>query len=69
MKVLESMHIFQIKALGLVPDSLVHEPVSLMPVEDKKMKWKIIQEFERGFIYKKGDKQIVINPSKVIVGN
>jgi hypothetical protein len=52
-----------------VPDSLVHEPVSLMPVEDKKMKWKIIQEFERGFIYKKGDKQIVINPSKVIVGN
>jgi len=69
LKVLESMHIFQIKALGLVPDSLVHEPVSLMPVEDKKMKWKIIQEFERGFIYKKGDKQIVINPSKVIVGN
>ena len=67
LKILESMHIFQIKAIWLEPDALLHEPVSLMPTENKKLKWKIIQEFERGFVYKKDDKQIVINPSKVIV--
>ncbi len=66
-KTLESVNIFQIKAIWLEPDSMLHEPVSVMPIEDKKMKWKIIQEFERWFIYKKDDKQIVISTSKVIV--
>lgn len=66
-KTLESISIFQIKAVWLEPDSILHEPVSIMPVDDKKMKWKIIQEFERWFIYKKDDKQIVISTSKVIV--
>ncbi len=67
LKTLESINIFQIQAIWLVPDSNLHEPVSIMPVEDKKMKWRIIQEFERWFIYKKDDKQIVVNTSKVIV--
>ena len=66
-KTLESINIFQIKAVWLEPDSILHEPVSVMPVDDKKMKWKIIQEFERWFIYKKDDKKIVISTSKVIV--
>ena len=30
-------------------------------------KWKIVQEFERGFVYRKSDKQIVLKTSKVIV--
>ena len=68
LKTLESINIFQIKAIWLEPDSNLHEPVSIMPTEDKKMKWKIIQEFERWFVYKKEDKQVVINTSKVIVG-
>ncbi|HKL43904.1 MAG TPA: nucleotide exchange factor GrpE [Candidatus Absconditabacterales bacterium] len=68
LKTLKSMNIKQIEAVGLEPDSLLHEPVSVQPVEDKKMKGKIVQEFERGFIYKKDDKQVVLNTSKVIVG-
>lgn len=67
LKTLEWMNIKQIDAIGLEPDSVLHEPVSVQPVEDKKMKWKIVQEFERGFVYKKDDKQIVLNTSKVIV--
>lgn len=67
-KTLESMDIKPIDSIWQVPDSNLHEPVSLQPVEDKKLKWKIIQEFERGFVYKKGDKEIVLNTSKVVVG-
>lgn len=68
LKTLEWINVKQIEAVWLEPDSLLHEPVSVQPTEDKKLKWKIIQEFERGFVYKKGDKQIVLNTSKVIVG-
>lgn len=67
LKTLEGMHIKVIDAIGLEPDSLLHEPVSVEPTEDKKMKWKIIKEFERGFVYNKdGDKRVIIS-SKVIV--
>ncbi len=68
LKTLQWLNITQIEAIWLEPDSNLHEPVSVQSVEDKKMKWKIIQEFERWFIYKKDDKQIVLNTSKVIVG-
>lgn len=67
-KTLLGVGITQIEAIWLEPDSNLHEPISVQPVEDKKMKWKIIQEFERWFVYKKEDKQIVLNTSKVIVG-
>lgn len=67
LRTLESLHITPIESLWLVPDSFLHEPVSVEPTEDKKMKWKIIKEFERGFVYNKdGDKRVVIS-SKVIV--
>ncbi len=68
LKTLESINVFQIKAIGLEPDPVLHEPVSIMSIDDRKMKWKIIQEFERWFVYKKDDKQVVISTSKVIVG-
>ncbi len=68
LKTLESMKIFQIEAVWLVPDTNLHEAVSVQPIEDKKLKWKIISEFERWFIYKKDDIQKVITTSKVIVG-
>jgi hypothetical protein len=52
----------------LAPDSLVHEPVSVQSIEDEKLKGKIVQEFERGFVYEKdGDKRVVV-ASKVVVG-
>ncbi|MEI7563299.1 MAG: nucleotide exchange factor GrpE [bacterium] len=65
---LHHMHITSIEAVGLVPDSFLHEPISVQEVEDKAMKGKIIQEFERGFVYKHGDDVRVITPAKVIVG-
>jgi len=42
--------------------------VSVEPVEDEALKGKIIREFERGFVYEKGDDTRVIRASKVIVG-
>jgi len=68
LKTLESMNIFSIQSIGLKPDTFLHEPVSIQPTKDKKLKGKIIQEFERGFIYKKDGETKVITTSKVIIG-
>ena len=68
LKTLEHLHIKAIESLWLVPDSFLHEPVSVEPVEDEALKGKIIREFERGFIYHKGDDKRVVRASKVIVG-
>lgn len=67
LKTLEHLHIKSIESLWLVPDSFLHEPISLEPVEDEQLKWKIIKEFERGFMYSKGDDKRIIIASKVIV--
>ncbi len=67
LKTLEWINVYQIEAIGLVPDAILHEPVSAVPATDEKQKWKIVQEFERGFVYRKSDKQIVLKTSKVIV--
>lgn len=69
LRTLEGLHITTIDAIWLVPDSFLHEPVSVEPIEDEQMKWKIIKEFERGFMYEKDGDKRVIRPSKVIVGN
>ena len=68
-KSLEKLHIRPIEAIGLEPDAQFHEPVSMQPVEDKNLKWKIIQEFQQGFVYENNDEVIVISPSRVIVWN
>lgn len=67
LKTLEWINVYQIEAIWLVPDAKFHEPVSAMPTNDEKLKWKIIQEFERWFVYRKWDVEIVLNHSKVIV--
>lgn len=67
LKTLEHLHIKPIESLGLAPDSFLHEPVSVQPIEDENLKGKIIKEFERGFAYEKGDDKRVIIASKVIV--
>ena len=66
-KSLEKLHIQPIEAIGLEPDPQFHEPVSMQAVEDKKLKGKIIQEFQQGFVYKNNDETVVIIPSRVIV--
>lgn len=68
-KALESLHIVPIEAVGLEPNPQFHEPVSMQAVEDAAFKGKIVQEFEQGFLYQKGDEQIVLNPAKVVVGS
>ncbi len=68
LKTLEHLHIKPIASVGLVPDSFLHEPVSVEPVEDEKLKGKIIKEFERGFVYDKDWDKKVVRASKVIVG-
>lgn len=67
LKTLEWINVYQIEAIWLVPDATLHEPVSAVPATNDKEKWKIVQEFERGFVYRKSDKQIVLKTSKVIV--
>ena len=68
-KTLESMNIYPIESIWNDPDWLYHEPISTMPVQDSKMKWKIIQEFQRWFYYKKDWEVRVIVTSKVVIGN
>ena len=64
---LTELQIFPIESLGLEPDSYFHEPVSIQPIEDKKLKGKIITVFEQGFYYQRREEKIVILPSKVVI--
>ncbi len=66
-KTLESMNIYPIQSIWETPDGLYHEPISMLPSEDPDMKWKIIQEFERWFYYKKDWEVKVITTSKVVI--
>lgn len=68
LKSLEKIYVKPIEALGLVPDTQLHEPVSMQSTDDPTLKGKIIQEFEQGFIYEKENDLVVISPAKVIVG-
>jgi len=68
-KMLETMWINPIESVWLEPDSFLHEPINVVPTEDEKMKWKIIQEYERGFVYDKNWVKKVITSSKVIIGS
>lgn len=65
---LASMHIKQIDAIGQVPDMYMHEAVSTQETTDESMKWKIVAEFERGFVYDDGQTKKVVTTSKVVVG-
>ena len=64
---LEMMGIKAIESLGLEPNHELHEAVSAMPTDDPAMKGKIIQEFEKGFIYEKWDIRKVVTTAKVVV--
>lgn len=68
-KALTEFNIHPIPSLHEIPNTMLHEPIWTQQVEDKKLKWKIIQVFEQWFYYKKenGD-MITIFPSKVVVG-
>jgi len=65
---LGTMNIKAIDAMGLEPDNLLHEPVSMAPAPSDELKGKIIQEFERGYVYEKDEDKRVVTTSKVVVG-
>ncbi|MDR2415849.1 MAG: nucleotide exchange factor GrpE [Candidatus Peribacteria bacterium] len=65
---LAELQIFPINTLYVEPDTQLHEPISVQPTEDKKLKGKVLQIFEQGFYYQKGTECSVIFPSKVIIG-
>ena len=67
-KALEWFDIFPIPSLHETPDTLFHEPIGVQPIEDKKLKWRIIQIYEQGFYYQKENwDKITIFPSKVVI--
>ena len=69
-KALAEFSIIPIPSLHEFPDTMFHEPIWTQSVEDKKLKWKIIQVFEQWFYYKKEDwNKITIFPSKVLIGS
>ena len=69
-KALAEFSIIPIPSLHEFPDTMFHEPIWTQSVEDKKLKWKIIQVFEQWFYYKKEDwNKVTIFPSKVLIGS
>lgn len=68
LKTLASFWIYPIESLGLAPDSLLHEPLSTMPVNEDDQKGKIVQVFQQGYYLEKNGEKTVIVPSKVVVG-
>ena len=62
------MGIQTIESIGQEPNHELHEAVSAMSTNDANLKGKIIQEFEQGFVYNKGDVRKVVTTAKVVVG-
>jgi 8-oxo-dGTP diphosphatase len=50
------------------PDMELHEPLSVEQTDDESMKWKIVREFQPGYVYEKDGIKKVITAAKVIVG-
>lgn len=67
LKTFASFNIYPIECLGLAPDSLLHEPLSTIPVEDESQKGKIVQVFQQGYYIEKNGEKTVIVPSKVVI--
>lgn len=68
-KALADFSVFPIPTMHELPDTKFHEPIGMLPTEDKKLKWKIIQIFEQWFYYQtEAWDKITIFPSKVIIG-
>ena len=64
---LETMWVFEINSIWEEADPELHQPLWLEQTNDKKLKWKIIKEIEKGYIFKKNDTKKVIRIAKVIV--
>ncbi|MDR2189672.1 MAG: nucleotide exchange factor GrpE [Candidatus Peribacteria bacterium] len=65
---LAELQIFPIDTVGGEPDTQLHEPISMQPTAEKKLKGKVVQIFEQGFYFQKGEEKVVLLPSKVVIG-
>lgn len=66
-KNLESMNVYSIDSIWKEPDIELHQPIWTEKVEDKKMKWKIVKEYEKWFYLLHDEEKNIIVSSKVIV--
>ncbi len=67
-KKLGEMWVFLFDSIWEEPNHDFHEPLGFEQVSDEN-KWKIVREYEKWFIYKKWDTEIVLKAAKVIVWN
>ncbi len=54
--------------IGDDPDFLAHIPLSAQPTDDETLKGKVLELIDVGYKYHKNDKEQIILPAKVIVG-
>ncbi len=67
-EMVKSLDIHIEDALGKEVNHLYHEPIGVEKVDDETQKGKIIKQYERWYIYKKGtEEEKVLQPAKVIV--
>ena len=65
---IKSLDIHIEDALGKEVDHIYHEPIGIEQVYDRAKKGKIIRQYERGYVYKKGtSEEKILQPAKVIV--
>lgn len=67
-KKVNAMWFYHIESIWLEPNPMYHEALMTQPWDDD-LKWKIVKELEKWYIYKSWDDEIVIRPAKVVVGN
>lgn len=65
---LKEKWVLEIESIGKEPDHEYHEPIGI-ETSEKKMKGKIVREYEKWFIYNQWDREMLIKAAKVIVWN
>ncbi len=67
---LKDMWVYPIDSVWELPHHDYHEPISTKEVEDEEDEGKILEEVEKGYVYKSKDSKDnqVIRPAKVVVG-
>lgn len=65
-KKINGMWFYHIESIWLEPNPMHHEALMTEPC-DENMKWKIVKELEKWYVYRSGDDETVIRPAKVVV--
>ncbi len=65
---LSSYNVYEINPIGAEFDPAVHDAMANVPVDDEAMHHKVISVIQSGFIRKIGDKELLIRPARVTIG-